>query len=100
MYCTVLTEGSSYNTLITNITGNNYIWNVNNTPSTNVIIKVRDNQNICRKDVSNSANTIIAATPALISPNGGETWNVNSTHNITWNTATFFTNVCNRIFDR
>ncbi len=85
--------GTSYNTLTTNISSNSYTWNVNNNPSTNVYIKVRDNQNYCRKDVSNASNTIIAATPILTSPNGGETWYVNSSRNITWTSANQYTNV-------
>jgi hypothetical protein len=89
------TTGStgSYGTLASNISGNSYTWNVNNVPSTNVFIKVRDNQNICRKDTSNSSNTIVAATPILISPNGGEVWNVASSKTITWNSSTLFSPV-------
>jgi hypothetical protein len=82
--------GTSYSTLATNVSGNSYTWNVNNNPSTNVIVKVRDNQNICRKDISNAPNTILAATPILLTPNGGEVWNVNSVQSITWNTATLY----------
>ena len=82
--------GTSYSTLASNITGTSYTWNVNNNPSTNVYVRVRDNQNTCRKDASNSANTILAATPVLTSPNGGEVWNVSSTNNITWNTASLY----------
>ncbi|MFN8299565.1 MAG: hypothetical protein U0T75_10690, partial [Chitinophagales bacterium] len=82
--------GTSYNTITSNITGNSYTWNVNNNPSTNVYVRVRDNQNVCRKDASNAANTILAATPILTSPNGGEVWKVNSNQNITWNTATLY----------
>ena len=86
--------GLNYTTLTTNITGNTYTWNVNNNPSTNVLVKVRDNQNNCRKDISDATNTIVAATPVLTSPNGGETWNVNSVHNITWNTNSLYGPVC------
>ncbi|HNW90499.1 MAG TPA: T9SS type A sorting domain-containing protein [Bacteroidales bacterium] len=80
--------GTSYNTIATNVTGTSYAWNVNNNPGTNVFVRVRDNQNTCRKDASDFSNTITAAMPVLTSPNGGEVWNVNSTHNITWNTNT------------
>ncbi|MBK7958466.1 MAG: hypothetical protein IPK03_10335 [Bacteroidetes bacterium] len=59
----------------------------------NIYIKVRDNQNNCRKDVSNAPNSIIPAQPILTSPNGGEVWKVNSNQNITWNTATFYSSV-------
>jgi hypothetical protein len=82
--------GLSFSTIASNVTGNSYTWNVNNNPSTNVFVKVRDNQNVCRKDVSDLANTINAATPVLTSPNGGEVWNVNSAQNITWNTNSLF----------
>ncbi len=80
--------GTSYSTIATNVTGTSYAWNVNNNPGTNVFVRVRDNQNTCRKDASDFSNTIIAAMPVLTSPNGGEVWNVNSTHNITWNSNT------------
>ncbi len=58
-----------------------------------MFVRVRDNQNTCRKDQSNSANTILAATPILTSPNGGEVWNVYSTQNITWQTSSLYTSV-------
>ncbi|MFY7886284.1 MAG: hypothetical protein ACOVOV_15715, partial [Dolichospermum sp.] len=80
----------SYTTLASNITANNYSWNVNNTPSNAVYIKVQDKNNTCRKDFSNNANTIIAATPVLIAPNGGETWNVNTSQQITWNANSIY----------
>jgi hypothetical protein len=41
-------------------------------------VRIRDDQNICRRDDSDGSNTIIAATPVLTSPNGGEVWKVNS----------------------
>ncbi|OFY87430.1 MAG: hypothetical protein A3F72_04325, partial [Bacteroidetes bacterium RIFCSPLOWO2_12_FULL_35_15] len=62
----------TYTSVATNISGSTYAWNVNNNPSTNVYIKVRDNQNTCRKDISNASNTINAATPILLTPNGAE----------------------------
>ena len=82
--------GTSYSTVATNVSGNSYAWNVNNNPSTNVYIKVRDNQNTCRKDISNTSNTINAATPIITAPNGSEIWNVYSSQNITWNTASLY----------
>ncbi|MBK7958468.1 MAG: hypothetical protein IPK03_10345 [Bacteroidetes bacterium] len=85
--------GASFSTIVSNINGNSYTWSVPNLNSNNVIIRVRDNQNNCKKDVSNSANTIVPATPVLTSPNGGEVWNVNSSRNITWTAATLYTSV-------
>jgi uncharacterized lipoprotein YmbA len=83
----------SYSTLVSNVSGNNYNWSVPNLPSTNMFVQVRDNQNVCRFDTSNASNTIVAATPILTTPNGGQVWNVNTTQAITWNTATFYSNV-------
>ena len=83
----------SYGTLSSNTSSSSYVWNVNNTPSTAVYVKVQDHNNTCRKDISNAANTIIAATPVLTSPNGGEVWKVASTQNITWTANTLYNSV-------
>jgi hypothetical protein len=93
-YCTLSNGGTSWTTSCQpTVTGNSYTWNVNNTPTTSMRVRVRDDQNNCRRDDSNGNNTIIAATPVLTSPNGGENWKVNSTQNITWNTATVHTSL-------
>jgi hypothetical protein len=88
-------NGTTFSTIsgATNISGNSYTWTVPNTTNSNIYVRVRDNQNICRKDNSDAANTIIPAQPILTAPNGGEVWKVNSNQNITWNTSTFYTNV-------
>jgi hypothetical protein len=83
----------SYSTIASNITANSFTWNVNNTPSTAVYLRVQDKNNTCRKDFSNAPNTIIAATPVLTSPNGGETWNVNAVRQITWNVNSLYSSV-------
>jgi hypothetical protein len=77
-------------TIATNVSGNTYTWTVPNVPTTRWFVRVVDNQNACRFDTSNAANTIIAATPVLTSPNGGEVWNVNTTQNITWTASTIY----------
>ncbi|MCD6067062.1 MAG: hypothetical protein K0S33_1888, partial [Bacteroidetes bacterium] len=82
--------GTNYTAVATNISGTSYNWNVNNNPSTNVYVRVRDNQNTCRKDGSDAANTINAATPIVTAPNGGEVWNVSTSQNITWNPASLY----------
>jgi hypothetical protein len=55
-----------------------------------MFVRVVDNQNACRFDTSNAANTITAATPVLTSPNGGEVWNVNTSQNITWTASSIY----------
>lgn len=85
--------GSSFITVASSITGNNFIWNVPNNPSTNCIIRVTDASNTCKFDWSDNTFTIEAAQPVLLSPNGGEILDAGCATNITWNTATFHTTV-------
>ena len=92
LYSTTGLAGS-YSNIVSSITSANYVWNVRNTPSTNVYVRVQDHNNTCRKDISDNANTIIAATPIVTAPNGGETWNVSSTQTITWNVNSLYNNV-------
>lgn len=75
-------NGTSFSTIASNINGNSYSWAVPNTTNSNIYVRVRDNQNICRKDNSDAANTIIPAQPILTAPNGGEVWKVNSNQNM------------------
>lgn len=70
-----------------------YTWTVPNINSNQVVVRVLDANNTCRADTSNATFTVIPTAPILTSPNGGEVWNVNSTQTITWNSATFFSNV-------
>jgi len=73
-----------FNTLITT---NTYAWTVPNAPSTNCLVRVTDNVNNCKTDVSNSVFTITtSAVPITITaPNGGENWATCSSQTITWN---------------
>jgi len=66
-----------------------YSWNVTSTPSTQARVRVscRDASNGIGSDISNNNFTIRDATPpavTLVSPNGGEIWDVASVHDITW----------------
>lgn len=70
----------------TPMTSGTYSWTIPNTPSTNCLIKIIDVANNAIADLSNAAFTIRQVpTLALISPNGGETWEDKSSHNIEWN---------------
>lgn len=66
-----------------------YNWNVPNTPSTNCLVKISDHTNTCMTDISNGLFTITAAASSITvtSPNGGETWFVGQSKNITWNAS-------------
>ena len=85
--------GASYTTIVSNITGNSYNWSVPNINNTTVRIKVVDAVNTCKEDASDNNFTISPAQPILLTPNGGEMLYSGTTYNITWNTATLYTNV-------
>jgi hypothetical protein len=86
-------NGLSWTNIASSVPCCSYTWTVPNVNSNQVIVRVRDQNNLCRADSSNTSFTIIPTAPQLISPNGGEVWNVNSSQTITWNSATFFSSV-------
>lgn len=56
-------------------------------------MRVSDNANTCKNDVSNANFTITPAQPILTYPNGGEVlWSATS-NSITWISTTFYSNV-------
>lgn len=65
-----------------------YIWDMPNTPSQNVKIKISDAANSNINDQSDNTFTI-SPIPfiTLVSPNGGENWNRSSQQEIKWNSA-------------
>jgi len=70
-----------------NTSTNNYNWTVPNTPSTNCYIRIRDNINSCKEDISDVAFTISnTANPiTIITPNGtADSLNACQNYNITW----------------
>ena len=87
------TNGSSWNTIASNISGNSYAWSVPNSPSSTCLIKVLDYANTCKYDISDANFTISPAQPLLLTPNGGEDWYSGTTKNITWNTLTYYSSV-------
>ncbi|HLP51971.1 MAG TPA: T9SS type A sorting domain-containing protein [Chitinophagales bacterium] len=87
-------NGSTWNTLATNISGNTYNWtSIPNVPTATYLVRVSDYANTCRNDVSNANFTVTPAQPVLYSPNGGEAYNWDCNLNISWNTATFYSTV-------
>ncbi|MBN8696909.1 MAG: T9SS type A sorting domain-containing protein, partial [Bacteroidetes bacterium] len=81
--------GSTWNTIIIgyNTSTNIYPWTVPAISSTNCLIKVVDNLNSCKEDISDLPFTITNTTPpiTIISPNGiNDTLSGCSTKTITW----------------
>jgi hypothetical protein len=74
---------------IANVTASagSYTWFIPNTPSTDCKVLISDVSNALLNDESDSVFTISPfSLPALeiMAPNGGENWEVGSTHSITW----------------
>jgi hypothetical protein len=85
-----INAGTSWLAIITWTTGNpgTYSWTIPNTPSGQSLIRVscRDGVNNIGADNSDNNFTIVDPPPAVTvsSPNGGETWDCGSLHDITW----------------
>ncbi len=61
-----------------------YDWTVPNNPSADCLVKISDVSNINTNDVSNNKFTIYQPSLVVSSPNGGESWRVGTSQNITW----------------
>ena len=87
-------SGSSWNTITASTTNSgSYNWTVPNTPFTNCLIKVSDVDGPA-VDQSNAVFTILTQrTITVTSPNGGEAWEGNTAHAITWTSTGDISNV-------
>ena len=89
--------GSSWITVIASTSNSGtYAWSVPNTPSTTSLVRVSDAADGIPFDISNAVFTISPPPQAMLevlSPNGGETWFVGSSHNITWTSQGLIANV-------
>ena len=80
-------SGSSWNTIVSSFsdagTFHTYNWTMPNTPSTTCMVRVTDNGNALKSDVSDAVFTI---KPCIIltSPNGGQSLAQGSIQAITW----------------
>ncbi|RMF59220.1 MAG: hypothetical protein D6743_16610, partial [Calditrichaeota bacterium] len=86
------TDGGAHYTTIVSSTSNDgsYTWTIPNTPSTTCLVRVSDATDGSPKDVSDAPFEIVAsASLTLTAPNGGENWQVGSSHNITWTSQSF-----------
>ncbi len=68
-----------------------YTWNIPNTPTSQGRIRLIDLDNSAVTDASNSMFAI--GSLLLTTPNGGQRWQVGSTHAITWNNISTVSNV-------
>lgn len=83
--------GTSWETLFTN-TPNDGVeaWVVTDPPTSNAKVRVRSSSNHSIYDNSDGLFSI-GFTLSLISPNGGENWNVGTTQTITWSSPPYGT---------
>ena len=88
-------NGVSWTSVVTgyNTSTGSYNWTVPNVPATTCLVRVRDAAASCMQDISNNIFQITPAQPVLTYPNGGEQLQWNQSINITWNAATFYSNV-------
>ncbi|MBK7956998.1 MAG: hypothetical protein IPK03_02135 [Bacteroidetes bacterium] len=85
-----INNGGSWNTIAGSVLASlgTYAWNLPNTPSTNCRVRITDINNGLINDESDSNFTIfLPPSITVTAPNGGESWNVGSSKNITWNSA-------------
>jgi hypothetical protein len=63
-------------------------WITPNTPSTNCLVRIGDSASIDQSpaDTSDAVFEISTANITITNPNGGETWYIDSTYDITWTT--------------
>jgi hypothetical protein len=83
-----INNGQTWTTIVNNqyITSNQYNWTIPNNPSSQVLVKVEDYNNTCKFDISDATFAILAPEPVITvtAPNGGNTYYVGTSYNITW----------------
>lgn len=84
-------NGVNWITISQNTTGSTglYSWLIPNTPSSNCRVKISDATDGAPYGISNNVFTIPPSGKSitLTSPQPGDTWEVGSTHNITWTSS-------------
>lgn len=81
-------NGAAWNTIVdsTPAATGSYTWTIPATTSATCKVKISDIRNAAYTSMSTNVFSIIEPLPfSLISPNGGESWQVGSSHDITWN---------------
>jgi hypothetical protein len=88
-------NGSAWNN-VTAATANDgsYAWTIPNTTSSQCLVRVSDAANSTTSDTSNAVFSIVPVPIiTLFAPNGGETWNSGSIHDIIWASTGTIANV-------
>ncbi len=81
-------SGVSWITIIDSTSSSgNYSWTIPNTPSNNCKVKISDVTNLSIYDESDSVFSIIQPSVTVISPNGGEGWQIGTVQNIIWSSS-------------
>jgi hypothetical protein len=83
-----LNNGTDWNSVVPTYPADSsyYVWNpIPNSPSTQCLLRITDVSDITVTDKSKSVFSIASPkTIKVLSPNGGESWNANSSQEITW----------------
>ena len=81
-------NGSSWTTVAASTANDGtHPWTIPNTPSATCLVRVSETDG-SPTDVSNAVFSILPTSGIVVtSPNGGESWEVGSAHNITWTSA-------------
>lgn len=81
-------NGTSWNTIVTSVTGSSYYWNVpsslTSAPYNNCLVKIEDASNNNLYDVSNFNFTIANPGISINTPNGGEQYTESNYATIRW----------------
>lgn len=91
-----LNNGGSWNNIIASTNDGSQNWNIPAAQSDNALVRVSDASNSAINDASDDVFSIVAGAAAsltLTSPNGGETLNAGTTHQITWTSTGSIANV-------
>ncbi len=80
-------DGTTWNVVQSSLpaSSGSYAWSVPNTPTTQGRIRVRDISDTTLSDLSSSSFTIfVSVNVEVLVPNGGEVWESESMHQISW----------------
>jgi len=78
--------GTLWNTIIASTPANvaSYAWTIPNEVSADCKVRISDASNASLNDESNAVFSIIPPYITVTAPNGGESWNIGTSRNITW----------------
>ncbi|MBK7958465.1 MAG: hypothetical protein IPK03_10330 [Bacteroidetes bacterium] len=86
-------NGLNWNNIATVSNSGNYSWAIPNLTTNQALVRISGSALTSFLDTSNAAFTITLPTPVLTSPDGGESWQYNSTYDITWDASSITSNV-------